>query len=279
MRVPFWIALATAAAVLAAASPSLGSGPPWIVLDDDENPWALPKPPRDKSDWRFDVMPFAWIAGSEGVQRTDGDVSGEETVVERDTDLEFAAMFRAEAGAGDVSIRLSGVYLDLSADAAGSAGTRVDATLTSLIGELALGYRVAGDPWHKFDWAKRGKARPGFVDALVGARVMDVDLDLDFDTRPDSSDGATWVDPFVGLRGRVFAFSWLTLGAEGTIGGFGVGSDLAWSAEAVAQVVLSKTLYVAVGYSFLDLDYEEGGDGLTIDARIRGPWLGVGFVF
>jgi hypothetical protein len=213
------------------------------------------------------------------VQRTDGDVSGEETVVEKETDLEFAAMFRAEAGAGDVSIRLSGVYLDLSADAVGSAGTRVDATLTSLIGELALGYRIAGDPWQKFDWAQRGKARPGFVDALAGARVMDVDLDLDFDTRPDASDGATWVDPFVGLRGRVFAFPWLTLGAEGTIGGFGVGSDFAWSAEAVAQVVLSKTLYVAVGYSFLDVDYSEGGDGLEIDARISGPWLGVGFVF
>jgi len=266
-------------AVLAIASHAL-AGPPWIVLDDDENPWATPKPPRDESDWRFDLMPFAWIAGSEGAQRTEGDVSGEETVESKDKDLELAAMFRAEAGAGDVSIRLSGVFLELTADATGSAGTQVDAKLTALIGELAFGYRLLGDPWQKFDWAQRGKARPGFVDALAGARVMDVELDLDFDTRPDSSEGATWVDPFVGLRGRVFVFPWLTLGAEGTIGGFGVGSDFAWSAEAVAQIVLSKTIYVALGYSVLDVDYRESGSGgLEVDSRISGPWLGVGFVF
>lgn len=261
---------------LCAASPALAAGPPWIRLDE-ESTWIIPEP-RDESSWRFDVMPFGWVAGAEGSQSAEGRGSGGESVVESSSELDFAAMLRAEAGAGDFSIRLNGVYLDIESEATGSSGTQVDATLRGLIGDLALGYRIAGDPWHEFDGAKRGKARPGFVDALVGARVTDLRLDLDYETRPSESGRETWVDPFVGLRGRVFAFPWLSLGAEATAGGFGVGSQFAWTAEGIAQIVLSETVYVALGYSILDVDYSSG-NGFELDAQIRGPWFGVGFVF
>lgn len=271
-----FLARCSVSIALAVAAPAaLGDGPSWIRLEDEP-----PQSAEPESSWRFDILPFAWIAGISGSQEADGvEISTGEALVETVTELNFGAMFRAEAGTGDLSLRLAALYLDLDSDATGPGDTELDTNLKGAIIDPSVGYRLLGDPWDKFDDAQRGSARPGFVDALAGVRVMSLAVDLDFENLPSADDSDTWVDPYVGARGRIYAFPWLLLGGEATVGGFGVGSDLVWSAEVVTEFVCSKTVYVALGYTVFDVDYDGGSDGLALDVQIRGPWIGVGFVF
>jgi len=263
-------ALAVAMTVAAPAG-----APSWIVLDDEPPSSAKPA----ESSWHFDVMPFAWIPSISGDQEADGvEVEGGASLFEGVTELDFGGMVRAEAGKGDLTLRLYGAYVSLETDVSGPIGAGgIEATTEAAIVDASVGYRLLGDSWDAFDRGARGKARPGFLDAFVGARAYWISLDLDFDNLPSVDDSDTWIDPLVGLRGAIYAFDWLRLGAEGTIGGFGVGSDLAWSALMQARFVISRTFYVELGYSVLDIDYSNGD--FSLDARLLGPYLGAGFTF
>ena len=45
-----------------------------------------------------------------------------------------------------------------------------------------------------------------------------------------------WVDPVVGLSGRVHIWKPVSFWARGNIGGFGVASDLAWQVQGGLEV-------------------------------------------
>jgi hypothetical protein len=52
-------------------------------------------------------MPFAWIASVSGSRQADGvDASGGESLFESVTHIDFAGLFHAEAGKGEISLRL-----------------------------------------------------------------------------------------------------------------------------------------------------------------------------
>ena len=64
---------------------------------------------------------------------------------------------------------------------------------------------------------------------------------------------------------------------RGDIGGFGVGSDLMWQAEAALGFQLTRSIFAELGYRALSLDYEK--DGLTYDTITHGPQVTVGVQF
>ena len=86
-----------------------------------------------------------------------------------------------------------------------------------------------------------------------------------------------WWDPYIGLRGRINLNSTWYVSAKGDIGGFGVGSDLAWQAEGVIGVQLSPRHYAELGYRALAMDYDK--DGLIMDTVTHGAIATLGISF
>lgn len=89
-----------------------------------------------------------------------------------------------------------------------------------------------------------------------------------------------WVDPLIVTR---FATpedkKWYAIG-RADIGGFGIGSNLAWQVMGIGGYRVSKLFDVSAGYRAISLDYETDKDTRFLyDMVIAGPMLRFGFTF
>ena len=68
---------------------------------------------------------------------------------------------------------------------------------------------------------------------------------------------------------------------RGEIGGFGIGSDLAWQIQAYAGYRFSPLFEMTGGYRIISLDYENGRgtDRFMYDVDTSGPVIRFGFNF
>lgn len=159
------------------------------------------------------------------------------------------------------------IYTGSTVDTTLASNQHVHAESDQLIAAYDFGYAIA----------------PHF-EVLGGLRYnsLDVDLAVGSATGPQRASGnKDWVDPFVGIR-SILPFSdtfGLTLRAD--VGGFDVGSKLAWQALAWFNWNLTDDFFAALGYRVLDTDYEDGsGNSLfKYDVTIHGPGLGFGWRF
>lgn len=83
----------------------------------------------------------------------------------------------------------------------------------------------------------------------------------------------SWVDPFVGFRGRYNVTEKLYVSARGDIGGFGVASDLTWNAFAAFGYQWTRAFSTEIGYRHLAIDYSDGG--FIYDTEMSGIYLGM----
>lgn len=98
------------------------------------------------------------------------------------------------------------------------------------------------------------------------------------DNLPTTYDGAQWwVDPIVGLRVQVNFTRWLFLAAQGDVGGFGAGSDIAWNVQASLGVNFSRHVFAELGYRYFYMDYTNGG--ALYQAGEFGVFTGIGVRF
>jgi hypothetical protein len=91
-----------------------------------------------------------------------------------------------------------------------------------------------------------------------------------------------WTDPFVGGRFTVPLTDDIEFSFRGDIGGFGLGSDLAWSIVSglkyrIPWEPLDVHPWFALGYKALSYDYDK--DGTLIDVTWMGPVVGIGLSF
>lgn len=86
-----------------------------------------------------------------------------------------------------------------------------------------------------------------------------------------------WIDPIIGLRGQVNLTRWLFLAAQGDVGGFGVGSQIAWNVQATIGVNLTRNLFAEIGYRYVYIDYTH--DGFVYDMNSFGLYSGLGVRF
>jgi hypothetical protein len=66
-----------------------------------------------------------------------------------------------------------------------------------------------------------------------------------------------WVDPTFGVRGRYNFTKALYLTGETDVGGFGIGSDIAWQGVAAFGIQLTRNIYTEIGYRFYYDDYRD----------------------
>jgi hypothetical protein len=86
-----------------------------------------------------------------------------------------------------------------------------------------------------------------------------------------------WFDPHLGLRGRYHFNDRFYFAAMGDVGGFGVGSEFTWQAEAALGCYVTPRIFTEVGYRALGVDYDE--DGLTYDMITHGAQITMGIEF
>jgi hypothetical protein len=69
-----------------------------------------------------------------------------------------------------------------------------------------------------------------------------------------------WIDPVIGVRGRLNLSKAFYLTAETDVGGFGIGSDIAWQGYAALGCQITRNIYSEVGYRALYDDFRDESD-------------------
>lgn len=226
--------------------------------------------PTDTQEWSYRLAPYIWLPALSGTLRVDtGDPPADVDTSFLDV-LDFAFLIIGEARKDKWGLLGEFNYLDLShsAETDGLIYLGAKARLTGVMGALTGSYRVL-------------EGRDTSLDILAGARAWRLDLKIDY--RAGSLPAKTargsrsWVDPVVGLRGRIGLTERLFLTGLLDAGGFGVGSDFQWEANAALGYRFNQTISVSFGYRHLDLDFKDGG--FVVDASLSGSYVMVGFEF
>lgn len=217
--------------------------------------------------WEYTIAPYAVAAGMDGavtVKGLEADVDVPFDTILENLDLALMAHFDMRNDRWMISSDL--VFMDLEATeeaVRGAATAGMQETLLEVVG----GYRIS----------------PA-VTLLAGVRWVDLSTSLKY-AGPNADRsveaGKSWVDPLVGFHvtAPVAARWWVAL--HGDVGGFGIGSELAWQGYANVGFRASQLVSVLVGYRAIDLDYEdgEGDQQFRYDVLASGPQLGVAFRF
>lgn len=218
--------------------------------------------------WTFAFAPYFWAAGLSGdvanfgLPAVDVDASFSDIL----DVLDFGAMAIAEARNGPYSFYGDLIYTKLSGDIGtprGVLASRVDVDSETFAGLFAFGYSVLADG-------------SGHLDVVGGVRVWSIDTGLSFIggilDGAAASDGATWVDAMLGVRGdyaltdTIYLTGWALVGAGG--------ADIDWDVAAGIGYRFNDSISSVIGYRALGVDYEDN-DGIVFDVVQQGPILGL----
>ncbi len=228
-------------------------------------------PPPTPDEWEFRLGLPLWVSGLSG----DAGILGRSANVDLKfedvlTQLKMAAALSFEARKGSWGIVTSGLYINV-ANTAGTPGP--------LLNDLSVGVKqLMLDGAVTYSLADNDRVS---LEALAGARYLYTDLTLDINGKLLPSFSAekseTWVDPYVGLQGHANITKSLSFMGRADIGGFGVGSDLAWQLFAGFEYQINPCSYANIGYRYLSMDYKHGG--YTYNVAASGPQIELGFKF
>ena len=226
------------------------------------------------------VAPLLWAAGVDGTASvgsldTDFSASFDDVV----SNLDFGFMLHAEAAHGPLSLMFDGLTVNVDADGHRRLAGDIDAGVDVGMIDLGLGYRVVDIPFGEPSPRPTG---PGLgLEVLGGVRYSHIGLDLDTENLGSRDRNADLVDPYAGGRAELRLNHWLVLGAKGTVGGFGVGSDLAWTATGTVDFRITRSFSVFVGYHVMDYEIDDFGRGedFDLDLQLSGPVVGAAFRF
>ena len=223
-------------------------------------------------DWKYSIEPYLLGASIDG-DATLGRAAGVPVAVSTDQileNLEAAFMLNFEArfdnGWGVV---FDYGFMDLGADTTVGLGGVVSASVRQAILEAIATRRLdvaagrlelfGGVRW--WDNRVRGSFDPAIVEGSLSTEINE-----------------DWVDPIVGLRWtRGLSDRW-EIRLRGDVGGFGVGSDFTWAANAAVYFRMSERMFLDLGYRALYVDYanDKASDAgaFAYDTTTHGPILG-----
>lgn len=223
--------------------------------------------------WAFTAAPYLWVtglSGTVGVGDATADVDMSFSDIMENFDIGAMGVFEARRGKLGFVTDLSYVSLSVASDTPrGFFANGVTAGVDSLMWTAMAEYRVVDTP-------------DGTVDALAGFRLFSVhnEIAIDGNRFLDDQDGAltqTWVDPMIGVKGRLNLSPEFYLTGWAMIGGFGVSSDFTYDILAGAGYAFSDSVSAVIGYRVSGVDYSS--DDFTYDTVQQGPVIGLVFSF
>jgi hypothetical protein len=225
--------------------------------------------------WRFNLAPYAWLAGQKGSVATlpplppvDVDIGFWDDIL---GNINGALFLVGEARKEKYGVLFDIAYADIELENAtpgpifSSVISRTKSWIVSAVGS----YRLVEKP-------------NVFGDLLVGIRYWSVDSTLGLKSAilrdREVSNREDWLDPIIGLKGQSFlGSSPIFVNGGLLIGGFGAGSDFMWDANFNLGYRWTETFSTTLGYRYLDVDYEK--DDFLYDVSQDGPVLGLSWVF
>ena len=268
--------VATIALMLGVLGPSAAQGQETSTQGTQaQSQPAPPAPAPVPSPWSFRVSPYMWFAG------VSGDVGVNPNLPTVDVDVNFSEIFKAidwfpppvmlagEVRYGRFAFLSDLMFLGLEGDDSKTRGP------VTVAGELDLDMVI---------WTFGGSFRaveygPATLDLLAGGRLWNVDATAKFTgfAARQRSGSETWVDPIIGISGRLELGSGFALQAEGDVGGFGLVSDIDWQVLGTLQYQVSDSVTLDAGYRYLAVDYKNGG--FLFDMALSGPIIGASIRF
>jgi len=227
-----------------------------------------------KDTWQFPVEPYLLLpnmSGTTGVGNLLADVDASSSDIFGS--LKMGAMLYLEATKGKWTIASDFLYMNLEQDLKSS----------TLINSGKVNAKQMG-------WELAGLRRiNSWLELGAGALINSLEVDMEVmknqvGGNPVSQSGAqskTWVDPMLIARLTSNPANKVTGQLRGEIGGFGIGSDMAWQVQALAGYRFSKLFDLSAGYRAISLDYSSGEGNKTFiyDVVTQGPVVKFGFSF
>jgi len=250
-------------------------------------------PEANAAPWEFEVTPYFWLPSMHGTVGVNGKNARVDLSMSDVLDLVQDTMDWGAAGRMELRKDRWGLLADLSyltgsdrMEVTGPKGGHlvVRSEYSVAIAELAGAYRVLDRRWTPGAADPPPVWSPQSVDVLAGGRYTRLggDVNATLTSGQVSFSGGKsqteeWLDPLVGLQAGWRLLDRLHLNLRGDVGGFGIGSRLAWNLDANLKYQLSKRVELMGGYRVLDYDFRDGG--FRFDVRMAGPWLGCGISF
>lgn len=231
--------------------------------------------PATKSEWSYLVQPYLLFPNMSG---TVGLADLPEVAIDADTNeifgnLKMGAMLYAEASNDKWAIGSDIIYMSLAQGVKpGNIYWSGEVTAKQLAWEVS-GLRKV-NPWLELG-----------VGGILNSVNSGVDIQLAILGGPavfkSKEMTKTWYDPMLIARIKSKAGEKFIYQFRGEIGGFGIGSDLAWQMQAVAGYQFSKLFSVTGGYRIISLDYKTGSgqDYFHYNIDTAGPTVRFGFQF
>ena len=293
--------------LLAAGSLWAGSEP-----SGDGKDYSKEAPPVEKKwcetppEWQIRIGVPGWLAGLSGESGVKG--------VEASSDVSFDKLLNHLTHfpiALSINARyqrwefwVDGQYIEVgtSATLPGLLFTNADVHIKNALAEGFVGYRLincdnanltffVGARWTFLEGDMsifdNGDARLVRLRELLGIRK-----------RLDFSDSTGWVDPVLGLRGRVRVWKATKIFAEGDVGGFNANADTAfelrregrtinrvsvdstdWSYQLAGglEFQLTRNIWTQVGWRYMKYDFRK--NGFTDKNELNGPFIQAGMNF
>ena len=289
MRAKHIAGLLLSAAASLLLCPTMQAQSPTEVAGPPASPSAPPAPDpaaKDSDGPRFELTIWMWTLGLDGdVGLGPLNVSVSESFVDIVDASDSLAAFsgRFEFGVGRFGAYVDGMYADITAeDQSGPGGLgSVDVEFEQTILDFGAMYRVG-------IWEPSGEAaknsRDMTLDLYGGGRYSSLDVELRPANLAARSDRKDWVDPILGAKFVApFTENW-HIAVNADIGGFGVESDITWSATAVFGYgfhLWDCPACVLFGYRAMAWDFSEGSGPtqFTWDVVEHGPILGFSLQF
>ena len=254
------------------------------------------KAQEKRSGWNITLVPYIWALSETGSvtvkgQETDVNVTPDEMISKLNGPLMLDVDVRKGRFGGLINTFYAGVGDEESAQVL-LENITFDTDIKMIMMNANVYYRLG--PYGLGKASSKKGTRAVSVDPYIGARYTDMDVKLDVsitnrltgNTASSSfQDRASWTDPIVGARTTWDLFRRWNVVLMGDIGGFGVGSDFAWSATLLGGYRFHFSRHidgnVLFGYRALYQDYTEdsGSDRFEYDATMHGPIVGVAIGF
>lgn len=231
-----------------------------------------------KSEWKFIIEPYMLFPNMNGtVGLGSGEVIPDVDIDASSNDilgqLKMGFMLNAEASNGKWTLGSDLLYMSIAQG--------VEPSILIENGELSvkqLGWEVSGlyavKPW---------------LDLGIAGMLSSINSEVDLNkkeigggtTTKNKSLTETWFDPMLIARIKSSSEAKIVYMFRAEIGGFGIGSDLAWQLQAYAGYRFSKLFQITGGYRIISIDYESGSgqNRFMYNVDTSGPVLRFGFNF
>lgn len=247
---------------------------------------ALTAVAEGENPWRFSLDTWLWAMGINGTVGARGlqvDVDSSFIDVLDESDSLIGIMGRMEVGYDKWTLFADGFYTRIAVDDVSGPLGFGDVDVVNKLGlvDFGLMYRVY-----------EGEARPEHtnepraltLDAYVGGRYTTLEVELKPALLPDRQRDRDWIDPIVGAKLVAPLGERWELRLWGDIGGFGVSSDLTWSATALLGYgfeLFNMHASIFGGYRAIGQDYSTGSaaNAFKWDVILHGPIIGLRLEF